>query len=158
MTFFKDSSQNSQTIQLFHETVQCRQGFPITKFSDQIHLTRYEDLSLSPEKETKKIFQFIGLNYSNSVDTFLKTHTTTGFFNSRKKLSSSTYSTIRNSKVSAFAWKATIKPNLLEEVEEHCSRVMNLMGYKPLDRHNKYKVEPGGVLSDVKSKILPLMV
>ncbi|XP_076351063.1 carbohydrate sulfotransferase 4-like [Tachypleus tridentatus] len=108
----QEMSQDVQVFEALHQ-----------KQPHQFTLIRYEDLALSPEKETRNILQHLGLSYLKSTQRFLKEHTHTN------KIETDAYSTRRNSSITAFQWLHRLNPTQTQHIQESCADVFNHLGY-----------------------------
>lgn len=80
---------------------------------------RYEDISLNPEAESRKLFNFLNLPFSTSVQRFLKTHTV-----GRRTDDNNPYSTRRNTTAMAFSWRERFTYDQVLDVQESCEEVL----------------------------------
>ena len=96
-------------------------------FLGQIHLLRYEDLSMSPFETVETLLSFLDLPPNLLIDKFITTHTQS---NSSEK---NVYGTTRDSKNKAFQWKQEMKSSDIKKVQKLCSTSMALLGYNFMD-------------------------
>ncbi|KAL1472174.1 hypothetical protein MTO96_039482 [Rhipicephalus appendiculatus] len=86
---------------------------------------RYEDLSLNPNSEALSLFAILGLNYTDYVTRFLKTHT-----KARKDDALDPHSTRRNSSTVPFQWSTKLSYEDIVDIQRSCSDVLLRLGYK----------------------------
>lgn len=80
---------------------------------------RYEDITLNPEIESRKLFKFLQLPFSTSVQRFLKTHTV-----GRRTDDNNPYSTRRNTTSMAFSWRERFTYKQVIDVQQSCEDVL----------------------------------
>ena len=92
---------------------------------DRYYLLKYEDLSLNLEVETKKLFNFLGLEVSPAVRIFLETHT--------KKIigANDPHSIYRNPNMTVLGWRSKLSFGNVSIIEKSCSSVMKKLNYTP---------------------------
>ncbi|UYV70508.1 hypothetical protein LAZ67_7003360 [Cordylochernes scorpioides] len=104
------------------------------KYPDRITILRYEDISVNPLENSRKIYSWIGIEkLPNEVEDFIKTHTNASLDKEsrprgQEKLALA-YTTKRNSKETAFAWQKQLPIGLLEELQAHCKDVYQNLNY-----------------------------
>lgn len=84
-------------------------------------MLRYEDLSLDPHGESKKLFDFLGLHFHIQVKQFLDSHI--------KVDAGGVSSTYRNSKNAAFHWRFDLKYSEVLHIEDNCDQALKYWGY-----------------------------
>lgn len=85
---------------------------------------RYEDISLNPEAESRKLFKFLHLPFTTSVQRFLKTHTV-----GRRTDDSNPYSTRRNTTAMAFSWRERFTFKQVTNVQLSCKDVLKTLNH-----------------------------
>lgn len=85
---------------------------------------RYEDVSLNPETESRKLFKFLKLPFSTSVQRFLKTHTV-----GRRTDDNNPYSTRRNTTAMANSWRERFTYKQVVDVQNICESVLKDLNY-----------------------------
>ena len=85
---------------------------------------RYEDISLNPENESRKLFKFLKLPFSASVQRFLKTHTV-----GRRTDDNNPYSTRRNTTAMANSWRERFTYKQVVDVQKSCEGVLKDLNY-----------------------------
>lgn len=94
-------------------------------FNDLICLVfrvvRYEDLSVNPYIGAQQLFKFFGLDYHESVQKFLDTHT--------KVNDRGLGSTYRNSKSAPFHWRQDLTHDEVRTIQDSCAPAMDMWGY-----------------------------
>ena len=87
-------------------------------------LLRYEDLAEQPILIAQKVYDFIGLKFSEKVKSWLLTHTnhSTGGPYSRTKVSN----------VAAHLWRTKIKYNKVLQIQSECAVPLLMAGYEPI--------------------------
>lgn len=93
----------------------------------------YEDIALYPEREAKRLFQFLGLPFSVSVQRFLRTHTT-----ARKTDGLNPYSTRRNSSSMAFSWRSRLSFPQVNLIQATCSEVLHKLNYSFINSRREF--------------------
>ena len=97
---------------------------------DRYYLLKFEDLFVQLEKETRKLFEFIGLPFTSSSRLFLESHT--------RETEKKAYSTYRNSNFSLTAWRGRMSPIAIGFISKICSNVLNALNYSlEIDLYNK---------------------
>ncbi|XP_018319300.1 carbohydrate sulfotransferase 4 [Agrilus planipennis] len=91
------------------------------KFPHRFSVIRYEDLSLNPYNEVKKLLQFFNLYFHPNVMNFLDSHTRINY--------GGLSSTFRNSKNTPFHWRMDLNFSEVQYIEEQCTQAMHLWGY-----------------------------
>ena len=93
-------------------------------------LLRYEDLALNPVYYTQLLYERVNFPHSDDVYnwiTLATAHNVSDFVNA------GVMTTLRkDSKNVPFKWISQLQIHLIEEVEEKCSRMMDMAGYKPV--------------------------
>ena len=102
---------------------------------DRIKLLRYEDLAIEPLKALADIYGFAGLPVLESVRTWLNETTQ----QSRKACDHDldgplVTCTKDDAWAAANRWRWKVHPHEIDIIEHYCRRVMNLMGYRTVDR------------------------
>ncbi|KAM9815889.1 carbohydrate sulfotransferase 1 isoform 2-T5 [Syngnathus typhle] len=91
-------------------------------------LVRYEDLAFNPKDMADKIYQFIGLELEDRVQTWIRRNTNSNVFapfdwNYK-------YSTTRDSRMTAASWRLRLDHNIVRTVQNLCNDTLALLGYK----------------------------
>ncbi|KAL5280615.1 hypothetical protein ACFFRR_004545 [Megaselia abdita] len=94
----------------------------LKKYPSRFRTLRYEDLSLNPYEMTQDVLQFFGLPFDPMVEEFLDTHT--------KLNIGGVSSTFRDSKTAPFHWKEDLSWEEITEIEEDCTKAMDMWGYR----------------------------
>lgn len=97
----------------------------LAQYPNRIRTLRYEDLAEHPFTETKSLFTFLNLPYTQTVTEFLKSHTTTD--------KGDLYSTFRDSKSTSTHWIKDLNVTEVEYVQGFCRQAMKLWGYKIME-------------------------
>lgn len=137
------------------------------KVIDHTTILRYEDMALHPEEFTRRLFEYLKIDYNTRVDMFLKLHSNVSMSEIKKAEKKShghqenrrqhellnKFSTLRNSKESAFQWvlKTEIPWNFIEEIQQVCSQSLEYFKYKNIASEKEYKLYHRN-----KGKILPI--
>lgn len=82
---------------------------------------RYEDLSVTPYRSAKDLFNFFGLDFHPLVQRFLDTHT--------KVDAGGVSSTYRNSKSAPFHWRQDLTHQEVQTIQQQCRLAMDAWGY-----------------------------
>ncbi|KAM7353376.1 carbohydrate sulfotransferase 4 [Cochliomyia hominivorax] len=102
----------------------------LKKYPTRFRTLRYEDLSLDPYDMAQEILQFYGLPFDPLVEEFLDTHTKVNI--------GGVSSTYRDSKSAPFHWKQDLKPEDIKYIQQHCTKAMELWGYRKIDNFTDY--------------------
>ena len=89
---------------------------------------RYEDLALEPERIAQALYETLALDFHSGIRKWIENQT-----NNNKHLGDP-YSTARPSKWTAFKWIKKLNSTRVQEIQESCRGVMDLMGYKPFEQ------------------------
>ena len=91
-------------------------------------LVRFEDVAENPIEVTRRIYQNLGLEYTEDVTRWIdkNTHGT----DQTKKGKVSAFSRTRDTKKVLNAWRATISKSLMHEIESKCKDVMKRLSYE----------------------------
>ncbi|KAL9978497.1 hypothetical protein ACROYT_G016020 [Oculina patagonica] len=101
---------------------------------DRIKLLRYEDLAIKPLNALEDIFGFAGLPVPESVRTWLNETTQQSRKACDKELDGPLVTCTKDDAwAAANRWRWKVHPHEIDIIEHYCRRVMNLMGYKPVD-------------------------
>ena len=92
------------------------------EYPGQIHLLRYEDLSLDPQKHTKALYQFLELPILGHIKSYVDRHTSANVVGR--------HSTVHDSKSHVFLWRHQIPWRFLTEIQRHCAMAFGGFGYK----------------------------
>ncbi|XP_028814173.1 carbohydrate sulfotransferase 1 [Denticeps clupeoides] len=112
-------------------------------------LVRYEDLALNPEKKTREIYQFLGLDLDHRVLTWIAQNTNVSTPSSSSEWNYK-YSTARDSRATAESWRHHLGFDIVRTVQNLCNSTLSLLGYRPAQSVNdlrnlsKSLVEPRG--------------
>jgi len=107
------------------------------KYPGRIKVIRYEDFAVDVYNQTKLLFEFFDLEYSNSIVKYLNDHSVEDI--------GDVWSTFRNSKKAPFNWRSKLKSEKVFEIQSACEYTMKLFGYKLLRQNEKLiSFEPVG--------------
>lgn len=103
---------------------------------ERIKIQRFEDLAMNPLKELSSLFEFAGLPVLESVKTWLKqtTHSSRAACNHMDGVEVTCTKDDYWTAINRWRWRA--HPHEIDIIEHYCVKVMNLMGYRPVDRSN----------------------
>ncbi|KAK8765389.1 hypothetical protein V5799_031997 [Amblyomma americanum] len=96
---------------------------------------RYEDIASWPFNESMVLFQALGLEFSDVVRDFLRTHTTTD----DEKVLRNPYSTVRRSNVTVFKWTKKLDWERVKEIQTVCAGVLKRLGYQVFGSYEELK-------------------
>lgn len=96
------------------------------KRPDRYYLLKYEEFNANLEVETKRLFDFLGLEVSAPVRVFLDTHTL------KTEAEWDPHSIHRDSKKAVTAWRDKLSKENATEISETCSSVLEALDYPPL--------------------------
>ena len=95
---------------------------------------------MNPVENSKDMLNFFGLTFHEKVQHFLKSHT--------KKRGNNPYSTFRDTKAAAFAWKGKQSMEEVLKIQSKCKKAMKLWGYNMIKSDDDLEVfDP--ILDDV---------
>lgn len=103
---------------------------------ERIKVQRFEDLAMNPLKELSSLYEFAGLPVLESVKTWLKqtTHSSRAACNHMDGVDVTCTKDDYWTAINRWRWGAD--PREIDIIEHYCAKVMNLMGYRPVDRSN----------------------
>jgi len=92
---------------------------------------KYEDLVDNPVDKFQEIFEFVGLEFSEDVQTKIR-----NLYRGEEKdpKASEYYSTLRTRNFRHDAWKGKMDSQTVEEIECDCKTVMEKLGYKTIGK------------------------
>ncbi|XP_077424713.1 carbohydrate sulfotransferase 1 isoform X2 [Vanacampus margaritifer] len=91
-------------------------------------LVRYEDLAFNPKHMANELYQFIGLEMEDRVQTWITRNTKSNLsapFEWNYK-----YSTTRNSRMTAESWRLRLGYDIVSTVQNLCNDTLALLGYR----------------------------
>ncbi|KAK3727135.1 hypothetical protein RRG08_048233 [Elysia crispata] len=96
------------------------------QYPDRVYITRFEDLAMKPLLASKRIYDFIGLAFTEKVSKFVydKTHAkkdTSGYFNSRVDAYQACY-----------RWRKSIPLKVVRAYNDFCQQPFSKLGYLPI--------------------------
>ncbi|KAL1448311.1 hypothetical protein MTO96_044098 [Rhipicephalus appendiculatus] len=95
------------------------------EFPGRVIQVRYEDLVLDALNVTSKMYDALGMPFTESVRRFIESHT----HETNVTVQRHPFATSRNSKDVANAWKQKIKPEDALRINRDCLRVIKRLGY-----------------------------
>ena len=103
---------------------------------ERIKIQRFEDLAMNPLKELSSLFEFAGLPVLEGVKTWLKqtTHSNRAACNHMDGVDVTCTKDDYWTAINRWRWRA--QPGEIDIIEHYCAKVMNLMGYRPVERSN----------------------
>eukprot|EP00092_Neocalanus_flemingeri_P003538 GFUD01003795.1.p1 GENE.GFUD01003795.1~~GFUD01003795.1.p1 ORF type:complete len:511 (+),score=108.02 GFUD01003795.1:67-1599(+) len=117
------------------------------KYPGTVSLVRYEDLSMEPEVEARKIMNFLNLPWTGAMASFIASHTSKEKLKKvrnkkTKKVESKydPYGTSRNSTATAFAWREKLPFVRIDAIQSACSDPMDLLGYKLIKKKKELEM------------------
>ena len=90
---------------------------------NKITVTRLEDLALNTTQESERLFNELGLQYTDNVKQFLYTHTKYSLN------ATNAYSTKRNSSAVVLQWRSQLSIEEILQIQESCHYVIKNAGY-----------------------------
>ncbi|KAA0190189.1 hypothetical protein HAZT_HAZT002699 [Hyalella azteca] len=84
-------------------------------------MVRYEDIANDPHTQIKKLFEFLGMFYSNEMANFVSEHTESEV--------EKPWSIARKSAARVSRWKENLKPEVIDEIEKACRPVIEKLNY-----------------------------
>uniref|UniRef100_T1J639 Sulfotransferase domain-containing protein n=1 Tax=Strigamia maritima TaxID=126957 RepID=T1J639_STRMM len=107
------------------------------KYPNRILLVRYEDVALYPEEKVKQIFKFLHLDVHEYVFEYLKSHTHL----QHNETVSGPYTTKRDSKANAFAWKSKLNFSDVVAIQSKCSDIITGLGHHLINNENELLIQ-----------------
>ncbi|KAH9492610.1 hypothetical protein Btru_024053 [Bulinus truncatus] len=105
------------------------------KYPDRVGVVRYEDIADLPQASYKRMFEFLELNFTESIAEYIHNKTQTGV-----KDKGGIYSTSKgNSSVASYAWRSKINYEDATAFDEHCRDVYYRLGYLPVNSKKELK-------------------
>lgn len=103
-----------------------------------VKVLRYEDLARNPLEEMRHLYKFAGLSVLESVTTWLNesTHPTKSRSNMKIQGSQAAF-TVDDAQAAINRWRWKVHPYEIIIIEYYCAHVMQLMGYRPVDRSHE---------------------
>ncbi|XP_045114560.1 uncharacterized protein LOC123506495 [Portunus trituberculatus] len=120
-------------------------GCPASGWSGWYTLVRYEDIARQPHRETRRLYSFMGLEYTPLVASVVSKQTL-GFYHTEGK--DHPFATSKNSSSSVFAWRSRLSYSEVERVQQECGDVLRAYGYRHFSRRQYEK--------EAASPLLPL--
>lgn len=96
---------------------------------------RFEDLAADPAKEVPRLLHYLGLNYTQAVSDYVKTHTRATPSDLRNA-----HSTKRNPHSVALEWKRKLSNKTIQAIEGVCGDVLSRLNYLPLSAGEKGQI------------------
>ena len=90
-------------------------------------IVRYEDIAFNPLYMSQQIYRFLDLTYPDEVRDWVIDSTKS---NAKEKGLDYTYSTKRNSRVTAEKWRTKIPYSLALKMQDECTDVLTYLGYQ----------------------------
>ena len=112
----------------FLQSLNCGNDLPAFR------LVRYEDVAYQPLAAAREIYSFLNLTLSENVIDWISKATT----NDYRDQAHYAYSTTRNSKSTAEAWRKYIPYELALDVDTECTEALQLLGYKAVYDEQTY--------------------
>ena len=146
-----DSSKNSVRAYSYQQCKQLEDNLEFIRklpysLRKRIRLQRYEDLARDPLKELSGLYEFAGLPVLQSVRTWLNETTHL----SRRNCTEMDGVAVTCTKDDAWAavnrWRWKVNPYDIDIIEHYCGHVMQLLGYKAVQRSHE-------LLGDVKTAL-----
>ncbi|RWS25519.1 secreted protein-like protein [Leptotrombidium deliense] len=121
--------RNSDCINVQHLCAEMLDDFKASqalmkKFPDQVYRLRHEHIATDMQSETKKLFKFLGIEYTSEIDDFINSHRDVP-----GNIKPNKYSTVRNSKYTTIKWKEQLTKRKIEEIEYYCKDVIQALNY-----------------------------
>ena len=101
---------------------------------NRIKLQRYEDLAFDPLKALSGLYEFAGLPVLESVRTWLNETTRQSRRDCNEMDGEQATCTKDDAWAAANRWRWKVHPHEVDVIEHYCRRVMNMMGYRSVDR------------------------
>ncbi len=103
-----------------------------TRHPDTYYMLKFEDLTANVERETEKLFRFLGLSVTVPVKVFLSTHTrtsSTAVDNKIARRKNDPFSTSRQSKSVASEWRTKLSTKEISAITGVCTHVLKMLDY-----------------------------
>ncbi|XP_022792516.1 uncharacterized protein LOC111331629 [Stylophora pistillata] len=106
------------------------------KTNNRYHILPYEDLARNPVEILQRMYKISGITMHNDTLNWIKNHTSEQNVPSNN-VKGYNFSTKRNSKANVDNWRFEVDPCLVNIIEDSCRPLMQLLGYKLLNRSEK---------------------
>ena len=131
---------NSLRLFSYHSCAQTEENLVFLKYlplrwRNRVMIQRYEDFAMDPLKVLSRLYNFAGLPVLDSVKIWLnKTTHPSQNRAEMKKDGHPAFLTVDDASVAVNRWRWKVDPPDIDIIEHYCSHVMQLMGYRPVDR------------------------
>ncbi|XP_068708083.1 carbohydrate sulfotransferase 5-like [Montipora foliosa] len=134
-----DASKSSMRVYSYHQCKQLEDNLEFIRqlpFSlrSRIRLQRYEDLAKDPLKELSDLYEFAALSVPESVRIWLNETTHLSRRNCTEMDGVSATCTKDDAWAAANRWRWKVNPYDIDIIEHYCGNVMQLLGYKAVQR------------------------
>lgn len=103
------------------------------KTNNRYHMLRYEDLARNPVETLQRMYKISGITMHNDTLRWIKNHTSNQNTSS-KNGQGYNFSTRRDSKANIDNWRLEVDPCIVNVIEDSCRPLIQLLGYKLLNR------------------------
>jgi len=112
--------------------------------TNSIRIYRFEDIALNPAEMAENIFNFCGLNISDSILNWISDNT--------RQNSGGVYSIHKNSTNVAFKWRHELKKNEILDIQKDqiCGQFFELFGYKIMKENEIENLTETSFISEFK--------
>lgn len=136
---------STQICEQMEANIKVFQNLPIP-MNSRHYMIRYEDLAKDPTETLRRVYKMAALEMTNTTLQWVRRHT--GEAKISETDQKNEFSTMRNSKAVIDKWRFEIDPCVVDVVEESCSSVMKILGYKPISRSENLQYDLNVSLSD----------
>lgn len=95
----------------------------------------YEDFAFEPINQTRKLFRFLGWSFTPIIENFIMSTTSV----LTEPIDLDVFNTRRNSKTTAFKWRAFLPFKDAEKIQKYCGESMRKIGYRIFFTPKDYK-------------------
>jgi len=106
-----------------------------------IEVVRFEDFALNPIAMAQRVYDFIGVDFPESVKNhlFKISHGHTELLEKSYEEKTCQYCTIRNSEKVIFRWRENLSYNITKHIQDNCVEMFDAFGYKRFDSEHDYE-------------------
>ncbi|KAM8974022.1 carbohydrate sulfotransferase 1-like [Pelodytes ibericus] len=129
-----DLTQITTTCEDFSESVETGFSRP-SWLKGKYMLVRYEDIATDPVRKAKEMYDFLGLEWRQDVQTWIEQNTNGSVVPSVNFK----YSTSRNSAETYENWRLHLCLDIVQKLQDMCNATFSLLGYKMVDSVQQLK-------------------
>ncbi|KAK3749890.1 hypothetical protein RRG08_046679, partial [Elysia crispata] len=111
-------------------------------YPGRVYITRFENFAMRPILSTKRLFNFLGLEMTKGIQTFVQSKT-------HSKVDRAGYSTSRADAFKAcYRWRQSIPFNVVKAYDKFCRQPFSELGYLPVNSTEELRNFGVSLLSD----------